>query len=637
MGRGIRRNKNKPKNAWRQDSGKGWKDIVRDNPKFEEFYKEQGICSSEEEFQEMIEAFRKDLPTTFRVAGFRKVGQFVRKVTSHTGSQTKEIPWCPLAWQIPMSRKEIRKEESLVSLHNFLISETESGFISRQETVSMIPPLVLDVKSHHKVLDMCAAPGSKTAQIIEALHKDVDVDAIPKGFVVANDADNSRCYMLVHQIKRLQSPCALIVNNDASIFPNMIVHDSSGAKKNLKFDRILADVPCSGDGTLRKNADIWPKWSPHASNNLHGLQFRILKRGLELLEVGGRLVYSTCSLNPVEDEAVLTHMLKETRDTVRIVDGSSLVPGLKFKPGLTSWKIADKNFNIYSKFEDVPESMHTMRVLPHLQDTGGFFVAVLEKVKICPWESERTMNVKAPSSEDGNEVPVTQEPPKKKPRFFGYKEDPFMYFNEEEPVFEDIKKYFDIKDLDSKMFLTRCKDITKRNVLYYTSSALREIITKNEDRLKLINAGVKAFARCENKGSVCLFRLAQEGARMTLPFLGKRLVFVTNKDLEVLLFSEDVDKPPEITLFDEKTQNQFNKLDTGSVGFIFKSTDDHEQLRIELVGWKGKSTIRAYVPKNERIHYLRLIGSDTSRFEKNKFEERREKANDLEKENDSKE
>lgn len=74
---------------------------------------------------------------------------------------------------------------------------------------------------------------------------------------------------------------------------------------NLKFDRVLCDVPCSGDGTLRKNADIWPKWNASNGCNLHGIQYRIAKRGLEMLAVGGRMVYSTCALHPVEDEAVI--------------------------------------------------------------------------------------------------------------------------------------------------------------------------------------------------------------------------------------------------------------------------------------------------------------------------------------------
>ena len=93
------------------------------------------------------------------------------------------LKWYPdeLAWQLNLTRKDIRREEAYFKLHNFLISETESGNISRQETVSMIPPLVLDVKPHHKVLDMCAAPGSKTGQLIEAMHAIEDV--IPEGII----------------------------------------------------------------------------------------------------------------------------------------------------------------------------------------------------------------------------------------------------------------------------------------------------------------------------------------------------------------------------------------------------------------------------------------------------------------------
>ena len=90
------------------------------------------------------------------------------------------------------------------------------------------------------------------------------------GVVIANDADNARCYMLVHQAKRLQSPCVMIINHDASILPNMFLSTTSSSSNNegttdnessskvMKYDRILADVPCSGDGTLRKNPDIWP-------------------------------------------------------------------------------------------------------------------------------------------------------------------------------------------------------------------------------------------------------------------------------------------------------------------------------------------------------------------------------------------
>ena len=105
------------------------------------------------------------------------------------------LQWYPdqLAWQLNLTRKDIRREEAYFKLHNFLISETESGNISRQETVSMIPPLVLDVKPHHKVLDMCAAPGSKTGQLIEAMHAIEDV--IPEGI-----------WLIILNIYSLRSP-----------------------------------------------------------------------------------------------------------------------------------------------------------------------------------------------------------------------------------------------------------------------------------------------------------------------------------------------------------------------------------------------------------------------------------------------
>lgn len=131
-----------------------------------------------------------------------------------------------------------------------------------------------------QILDMCAAPGSKTAQLIEMLHADMDVPFpgrktgrnpcfvslnckkktprfscinsvykfkpdlhLSEGFVIANDVDNKRCYLLVHQAKRLNSPCIMVVNHDASCIPTLEIN-SNGKKDVLFYDRILCDVPC---------------------------------------------------------------------------------------------------------------------------------------------------------------------------------------------------------------------------------------------------------------------------------------------------------------------------------------------------------------------------------------------------------
>ena len=120
---------------------------------------------------------------------------------------------------------------------------------------------------------MCASPGSKTAQIIEHLHANDTKD--PVGFVIANDIDNKRCYMLVHQAKRLNSPSVLVTCHDAGQFPKLMVKNQ-GQDEELKFDRILCDAPCTGDGTMRKNPDIWMKWSVGNGINHHKYVFIII-------------------------------------------------------------------------------------------------------------------------------------------------------------------------------------------------------------------------------------------------------------------------------------------------------------------------------------------------------------------------
>jgi len=113
------------------------------------------------------------------------------------------------AWQLEMGKRTMRRVPAVRKFREFLMREDRQGNITRQEAVSMIPPQLLEVKPHHYVLDMCAAPGSKTAQLLEALHAEGPA-IVPSGLVIANDADHKRAYMLVHQLKRLGSPAFLV-------------------------------------------------------------------------------------------------------------------------------------------------------------------------------------------------------------------------------------------------------------------------------------------------------------------------------------------------------------------------------------------------------------------------------------------
>jgi len=203
----------------------------------------------------------------------------------------------------------------------------------------MIPPVVLGAQPDNAVLDMCAAPGSKTSQLLEIVSMPTEEsDKEPRGCVVANDSDPKRAYMLVHQLKRIQSPVVFITSCDAQFFPLLKNKENPHEGEGL-FDRVLCDVPCSGDGTTRKNGSIWKHWNQHGALSLHPLQLSIALNGARLTKVGGYICYSTCSMNPVENESVVAEMLRTTDGSLELVDKRPDMPGLLARPGWKSWKV----------------------------------------------------------------------------------------------------------------------------------------------------------------------------------------------------------------------------------------------------------------------------------------------------------
>ena len=222
------------------------------------------------------------------------------------------IPFYPhsMGWQCNFPRRFLSKhKEYFQKFRDFLVESNEVGIISRQETVSMIPGLFLAefIRPHHRVLDMCAAPGNKTAQILENLDYDFSgkwKEGQHGGFVFANDSDGKRAHVMVHQLKRVGINRFVATNKLAQCIPRMV-----GDEGNVYFDCILCDVPCSSDGTLRKSPDLWKKWKIQFGNSLHSVQLSILIHAMHLLAAGGTIVYSTCTFNPVENEAVISSAL----------------------------------------------------------------------------------------------------------------------------------------------------------------------------------------------------------------------------------------------------------------------------------------------------------------------------------------
>jgi NOL1/NOP2/sun family putative RNA methylase len=222
------------------------------------------------------------------------------------------------------------------------------GWLHGQEEVSALPATVLDPEPGERIWDSCAAPGSKTTQLA-ALMDDT-------GLVVATDRNLGRLSALRSNTERLGATNVAVTREDAQ-------NHSLTPFGGVEYDAALVDAPCSCEGTIRKNPDALEDWSLDRIRGVAGVQKGILRRAVQATRPGGRVVYSTCTFAPEENEAVLDHVLG-TEDC-RVVDFD--IP-LEHAPGVTSWQ-----GNTYDETVG-----RTKRIYPHLNDTGGFVLAVLE-------------------------------------------------------------------------------------------------------------------------------------------------------------------------------------------------------------------------------------------------------------------
>ncbi|KAG6821132.1 hypothetical protein H0H93_006471 [Arthromyces matolae] len=653
--------------------------INMDNERFKAYYKAQNIVP-EEEWDTFYDSLKQHLPTTFRVTGSRQ-DVHVPALSDVIFEDQKipppvQIQWYPdgLAWHFNVPKKVLRKSPEFKKFHSFLVFETEVGNVSRQEAVSMLPPLFLEVEPHHMVMDMCAAPGSKTAQLLEALHAQDSVTAtsIPSGLLIANDSDQKRTHLLIHQSARLPSPAMMVTNLDASIYPSMKVAGPPGPSgekrtRQLLFDRILCDVPCSGDGTIRKNMEIWKRWQPMDGNGLHSLQVRILQRAMKLLKPNGRIVYSTCSLNPVENEAVLATALKNNPD-FSLVDVSDKLPELKRRPGLKSWRPSvdrsmDTGYATYEEFMAAQDAkgnpktkltdghwppadvdhynLHrSMRIYPHLQDTGGFFVAVLEKRPSSDEPISRKRELSVPS----------EEPPEaKKPKLKDHEdlpeivpstvEDSDYVTNGVDAAIEDSSVPVasavetpetvtegSVKekpkgekgggDFPSSNVLVRNPTGEAVRSLYIANDVVRSVVENNDyTRIRLSAAGTKVFSKQEggkaSAGTEPQFRVLSEGLPVILPFVDPATIIKADLSaLKVLLQSYY----PLVDSFSEpfKTTVETRPIGSHIVAFPPQESDGislaHE---IILPIWKSNVSLTLMMDKKAKSALsLRLFGND---------------------------
>ncbi len=227
--------------------------------------------------------------------------------------------------------------------------EFKTGLCHVQEEVSLVPPVLLAARPGDRVLDTCAAPGGKAARIALAVG--------PTGTVVANDRSARRLAAVKSLVERIGLTNVVATLGNAAGLPRRF-----GA-----FDRVLADVPCSAEGTSRKSPGVLTRFPIEDRDRLTSLQTDILHRAFRVCRPGGRIVYSTCTYAPEENEAVVDAVLARAEGCLAMIDAS--VPGLDASPGVTEW--AGRRFD--------PSLRRASRFWPHANDTGGFFVAVMEK------------------------------------------------------------------------------------------------------------------------------------------------------------------------------------------------------------------------------------------------------------------
>ncbi|KAJ7639456.1 S-adenosyl-L-methionine-dependent methyltransferase [Roridomyces roridus] len=663
------------------------------NERFATYYKTQKIVP-EDEWETLLESLRTPLPTTFRVAGSRLTAQSLNATLRDTHvpnlsnvvfedqpvSPPVQIPWYPdgLAWQFNVPKKVLRKSPEFKEFHSFLVFETEVGNVSRQEAVSMLPPLFLDVEPHHRVMDMCAAPGSKTAQLLEALHAHdtLTSTSIPSGLLIANDSDHKRTHLLIHQSARLPSPALMVTNLDASIYPSMKVPSTTnpGRLEALQFDRILCDVPCSGDGTMRKNLGIWKTWQPQDGNGLHGLQLRILQRAMKLLAPGGRIVYSTCSLNPVENEAVIASALKANPD-FHLLDVSTKLPALVSRPGLTWWQPTDRSlkmtYETYEKFLETctegeavkskmsrghwpPEGVEELnlprciRIYPHLQDTGGFFVAVLErsgevaqtpprekKREASPAEEEAPDSKKPRLEEATGDATPTEEAPKveeaaksaapvipvggkaKKGESGGsFKENPYTFLPADDPTLAScLKRLHLTPTFPSSNVLVRNPDGSGEAArsLYISNDRVKAVVQHNDyNRIRLTFAGTKVFTKQEaGRGVEAQWRVLDDALPLVVPYTEPETIAVGDLvTLRILVATHY----PLCAVFPEPFKTVVQGRESGSLVVRFpESKIEGASLSHDVILplWKSNISLTLMIDKKARSALsMRVFGKD---------------------------
>jgi tRNA (cytosine49-C5)-methyltransferase len=256
-------------------------------------------------------------------------------------------------FHLPKEKEELIIKETLAPLEPGEIGRSLEhllGYYYVQELASMLPIIALNPNKNELLLDLCAAPGSKTTQTAAKMEN--------TGTIIANEVSLGRLKILSTNTER----CGVT---------NMIITKKEGVaflkRTDLIFDKILIDAPCSGEGTLRSNSKTALMWNKNTIKTLSKLQKKMVEEAIPRLKEGGELVYSTCTHAPEENEEIVDFVLNNFKN----MEIQKINLPIKTREGITQWK--EKNYNSKVKF--------ACRVYPQDNNTEGFFISKFKKVK----------------------------------------------------------------------------------------------------------------------------------------------------------------------------------------------------------------------------------------------------------------
>lgn len=296
---------------------------------------------SPETYQNLLTFFGVKRPTTLRANTLKISPTDLHMELAASGIELQAVPWNPLAF--------IVKNVTLKTLTEHPLYNNGSFYV--QGLSSMLPPMILDPQPGERILDLTAAPGSKTTQMAAMMGN--------TGEIIANDVSPIRLFKLTANLR---------MQGVSNTFTRRGPGEYFWKKGPEYYDRVLIDAPCTMEGRIYcGDPKTFQDWSEQKIRDLSVRQQHLLRSAVTCCKVGGVIVYSTCTLSPEENEGVLDWLIQRERGTIQIE--TIQLPGIQGEPGIDTWQ--DQHYD--------PEVKNAMRILPS-STMEGFFVAKIRKI-----------------------------------------------------------------------------------------------------------------------------------------------------------------------------------------------------------------------------------------------------------------